>query len=146
VDEALRDPHLALLLDEHGRGAVTDALRSVLVAWRELIILRGDMDAVATAQPAPSALAEAVSAALQARAAPSLRSALNATGIILHTGLGHAVLPLAAVQAVEELARRLRSGDSPVYPRVQHDAVLLDFRTVFPEEDAQLIRRLREAL
>jgi L-seryl-tRNA(Ser) seleniumtransferase len=45
-----------------------------------------------------------------------------------------------------ELARRLRAGDPPVYPRVQHDAVLLDLRTVFPEEDRAVARRVREVL
>ena len=104
VDEALRDAQFAGLVESYGRAAVVDALRAVLGAWRE-IILSGEMDAVAPAARDASALAEAVGAALAARARPSLRSAINATGIILHTGLGRAVLAPAAVEAVAEVAR-----------------------------------------
>jgi L-seryl-tRNA(Ser) seleniumtransferase len=104
VDEALRDGQFSALVEAHGRCAVADAVRTVLAAWRE-IILSGELDAVAPVERDLSALAEAVAAALAARARPSLRSAINATGIILHTGLGRAVLPPAAVEAVAEVAR-----------------------------------------
>jgi L-seryl-tRNA(Ser) seleniumtransferase len=47
---------------------------------------------------------------------------------------------------VTGLARRLRTGDPPVVGRIERDALLLDPRTVAPEEDAALIAALKRAL
>jgi L-seryl-tRNA(Ser) seleniumtransferase len=47
---------------------------------------------------------------------------------------------------VTELARRLRLGQPPVVARIERDHVLLDPRTVLPEEDASLIAAVRVAL
>src|SRR3989442_6476983 len=47
--------------------------------------------------------------------------------------------------SADELAARLRASDTRVIARVEEDRVLLDLRTVFPEQDhrlADLIRRL----
>ena len=46
----------------------------------------------------------------------------------------------------DELARRLRLGDPPVVGRIEDDRLLLDPRTVLPEEDDALVRVVREAL
>jgi L-seryl-tRNA(Ser) seleniumtransferase len=46
--------------------------------------------------------------------------------------------------SADELARRLRSGSPPVVGRVEEGKVLLDLRSVAPEEDAVLERALRE--
>jgi L-seryl-tRNA(Ser) seleniumtransferase len=45
-----------------------------------------------------------------------------------------------------ELARRLRAHATPVVARIEHDAVLLDPRTVHPREDATVIEALRGAM
>ncbi|MBZ5572878.1 MAG: L-seryl-tRNA(Sec) selenium transferase [Acidobacteriia bacterium] len=45
----------------------------------------------------------------------------------------------------DELARRLRTSDPPVIARVEEGRVLLDLRTVFPEQDDTIIRTLRAA-
>jgi L-seryl-tRNA(Ser) seleniumtransferase len=47
---------------------------------------------------------------------------------------------------VTELARRLRLGQPPVVARIERDHLLLDPRTVLPEEDASLIAAVRAAL
>jgi L-seryl-tRNA(Ser) seleniumtransferase len=44
------------------------------------------------------------------------------------------------------LARRLRAGSPPVIARVVEGALLLDARSVFPSEDAELLRTLSAAL
>jgi len=36
------------------------------------------------------------------------------------------------------LARRLRTGATPIFPRVHEGRVLLDLRTIFPDEDAEV--------
>jgi L-seryl-tRNA(Ser) seleniumtransferase len=59
-----------------------------------------------------------------------------------------AVLPtrLLAVSArdlsAHELATRLRSSDPPIIARVEEGRVLLDLRTVFPEQDVELANTL----
>lgn len=47
---------------------------------------------------------------------------------------------------VTELARRLRLGRPPVVARIERDHLLLDPRTVLPEEDASLIQAVLAAL
>jgi L-seryl-tRNA(Ser) seleniumtransferase len=44
----------------------------------------------------------------------------------------------------DELLARLRSSDPPIVARVEDGRVLLDLRTVFPEQDGALVAALRE--
>jgi len=45
-----------------------------------------------------------------------------------------------------ELARRLRTGTPSVVARIEHDLLLLDPRTVRPDEDRALVGALKAAL
>lgn len=45
-------------------------------------------------------------------------------------------------ESAEQLERRLRALDPPVIARIEHDRVVLDLRTVLPDEDAVLARIL----
>jgi len=45
--------------------------------------------------------------------------------------------------SADELAARLRSSDPPIIARVEEGRVLLDLRTVFPEQDAALLHALQ---
>jgi L-seryl-tRNA(Ser) seleniumtransferase len=47
---------------------------------------------------------------------------------------------------LEALAARLRAGDPPVVARIFRDRLLLDPRTVLPDQDAALLRALQAAL
>jgi L-seryl-tRNA(Ser) seleniumtransferase len=47
---------------------------------------------------------------------------------------------------VAALARRLRTADPPIIARIEHDALLLDPRTVRPDEDRALLAALQAAL
>ncbi len=49
-------------------------------------------------------------------------------------------------RSADRLEAALRSGTPPVIARIQHDAVLLDLRTVHPDDDALLARQLRTCL
>ena len=49
-------------------------------------------------------------------------------------------------RSVSLLARRLRSGRLPVVARIEKESLLLDPRTVLPEEDGRLMEALAEAL
>jgi L-seryl-tRNA(Ser) seleniumtransferase len=88
VDAVLREPDVAGLLAEAPRAAVVDAVREALEARRA----RGH---------GADGLAGEVAAALR----PSLRRALNATGVILHTNLGRAPLAPEAIEAAVAAAR-----------------------------------------
>jgi L-seryl-tRNA(Ser) seleniumtransferase len=56
------------------------------------------------------------------------------------------VLSPAAGEEVDTLARRLRLGDPGVFGRIDRDRLMLDLRTVLPDEDELLLRSLRHAL
>jgi len=102
VDEFLRGPAGSSLADAHGAAAVTDAARAVLGRLREEIS-SGLLDA-AGLQLALNGLAEAAEAEVRRSLQPSLRSVINATGVILHTNLGRAPLAQSVLDHIRETA------------------------------------------
>jgi L-seryl-tRNA(Ser) seleniumtransferase len=99
LDALLSSEAAAPLLAAHGREAVAAAGRAVL----------DDLRAGIAANAAPDdlslpALAARVAGRLASRLAPSLAPAINATGVIMHSGLGRAVLPPAACEALGAVA------------------------------------------
>jgi L-seryl-tRNA(Ser) seleniumtransferase len=99
LDALLAEPGLAPLIAGSGREPVVAAARAALDEIRAEIGAAG---------PAPDisvpALVERVRLRLERRFAPSLAPAVNATGVIMHSGLGRAVLPRAAVDALAAVA------------------------------------------
>jgi L-seryl-tRNA(Ser) seleniumtransferase len=91
VDELARDERLA----GEPVPLVVAAARTVLGRAREEI----------TAGQEPGDLVERTLAELAAARAPALRRALNATGVIVHTNLGRAPLPEAALERALEVGR-----------------------------------------
>ncbi len=49
-------------------------------------------------------------------------------------------------ETADDLARRLREGDPPIVGRIEEDRVLLDLRTVLPEEDGLLLQGVSRVL
>lgn len=98
VDALLRHYATATLLQEHPRGEVVAAIRQSLDDARHAI-LAGKAGACDFA-----GLALAVRERLMQRSVASLRRVINATGIVLHTGLGRAPLAQEAVEAVAAIA------------------------------------------
>lgn len=41
--------------------------------------------------------------------------------------------------SVDALAKALRIGETPVFPRVQHERLWIDLRSVFPKQDSQIV-------
>jgi L-seryl-tRNA(Ser) seleniumtransferase len=66
-----------------------------------------------------------------------------ATSAVLPTRL---IALTRADLSADELNARLRSNAPPVIARVEEGRVLLDLRTVFPEQDASLATQLSSAL
>ena len=102
VDELLRDAGVAALVSEDGQGAVADACRTVLDRLREEISA-GRLDA-AGVDLALSGMASAVERQLRENLRYSLRTVINATGVILHTNLGRAPLTETAIEHIRETA------------------------------------------
>jgi L-seryl-tRNA(Ser) seleniumtransferase len=102
VDDVLRDPAVLALVASYGRDFVVDASRVVLDRLRQEIAsgLLGE-DALELALPG---LAGAVENQLRSALSYSLRSVINATGVILHTNLGRAPLGQAAIEHIRETA------------------------------------------
>ena len=98
VHEVLAWPGLAPLLDSKGRGATLRAVRAAIDAAREAM-LAGLDPAVDVESLAGVA---GVSLAVER---PWLRPVINATGILLNTGLGRAPLAAEAAEAVDRVVR-----------------------------------------
>ncbi len=98
VDAILSENELTEPILRHGRLAVRRAVRRVLQDLRENL-------GAASSQPLPD-LPFIVSRSLEIleRDRRSLRPAINATGILLHTGLGRAPIAEEAIAAVAEVA------------------------------------------
>ena len=105
VDELLNRPSLVALAESAGRGVVTGVIRSFLGDLRAGLMNRRNGAAIAAAADIETIEAQ-IAAAVQAALARSLRRVINATGVVLHTNLGRAPLPVAAAEAIAETAVR----------------------------------------
>ena len=85
----------------YGRDALVAALRASAAALRDGIAL--GTAAVADEQAAADAIARDVEARLASGFEPSLRTVINATGVVIHTNLGRAPLADAALARLAEL-------------------------------------------
>ncbi len=102
VDELLRTPAMADLISREGPAAVTESARAVLSRLREEIgtALVDDESLDLALSGIPSAIERELQQALRY----SLRTVINATGVILHTNLGRAPLSHAAIDHIREIA------------------------------------------
>jgi L-seryl-tRNA(Ser) seleniumtransferase len=110
VDKLLNTRQVQALSQTYGRALATEAIRASLAHVRDEI-LRG------ARCPSQDALLGLVAERLEAWGRPTLRPAINATGVIIHTNLGRSPLcadALAAMVAVGEgysnLEYDLRAG------------------------------------
>ena len=99
VDAILRAPATEALIAQYGKTAVTDATRNVLDEFRNSL---QSADAI---EVSSITLIKAITGALKARMAPGLVPVFNLTGTVLHTNLGRAPLPQAAIDAIALTAR-----------------------------------------
>jgi L-seryl-tRNA(Ser) seleniumtransferase len=102
VDELQRNPELVALASKEGQVPVTDAARAVLATLRQEIAA-GRLDANGV-DLALSGLEGAVTRRVRQALQCSLRSVINATGVILHTNLGRAPLAASALEHIRQIA------------------------------------------
>ncbi|HUH06192.1 MAG TPA: L-seryl-tRNA(Sec) selenium transferase [Egibacteraceae bacterium] len=126
--DKLRIAALTATLTEHLRGA-----RGQIPIWS---MLEADLSAV-------SARAQALAARTGAGVAPGV-------SVVGGGAAPDATVPTLLVRVdtpdPDAVAARLRRGDPPVIARIEDGAVMLDVRTVDPDDDDALTRCLREAL
>ncbi len=96
VHELLSSELLAEATEKQGRSLVREAARQCLEQWRTQLLNGVSIETA----PALESLASEVLALINQRQQTTLRRVINATGILLHTGLGRAPLPQAAIDAV----------------------------------------------
>jgi L-seryl-tRNA(Ser) seleniumtransferase len=99
VDRLLGTPRLVAAVGRHGHDAVVAAVRAELAAVRARTRSGRLVD-----MPSLESMATRVDEALHADARPSQRPVVNLTGTVLHTNLGRALLPDAAVAALAQAA------------------------------------------
>jgi len=100
VDELLREPSIQALLSHLPRWAVLEAAREVLEERRRLA-RAGRLPEEA---PELSTLVREVQTLAKRNHRPNLRKVINATGVILHTNLGRALLAEEAAHQLLEVA------------------------------------------
>lgn len=101
VSELLESPPLKGLVDKVSHNVVVSRVRTILDD------LRHDVQHAAAEIPLPSVseLAERIARRIQQEEVPPLRPVINATGILLHTGLGRAPLAESAIDEMVAVAR-----------------------------------------
>jgi L-seryl-tRNA(Ser) seleniumtransferase len=105
LDSLLAEPKVQSLVDRFGRDVVVAAGRAVLEDVRESIASAvNSPGSVPTPDLAPGNLIGMIEDRLVKAGAPSLVPAVNATGIIMHSGLGRAVLAEPARRALAAAA------------------------------------------
>jgi L-seryl-tRNA(Ser) seleniumtransferase len=103
IDELLRQPAIESMIAREGHNPVTESVRMVLACLRREIT-DGRLDEKSL-DLALSGLPAAIERELRLSLSYSLRSVINATGVILHTNLGRAPLAGAALDHLREAAQ-----------------------------------------
>jgi len=102
IDRLIQTEEASKLVDKYSRELVVDAARSVLEELR-VEILNKETTAIDEKELSSENITKRIKAQLQIKFSPSLQKAVNATGVILHTGLGRAVLSKEAQEAVNNI-------------------------------------------
>ncbi|HYG76851.1 MAG TPA: L-seryl-tRNA(Sec) selenium transferase [Planctomycetota bacterium] len=98
IQRLLENSELKQLQEQFGREAIVSAARETLAAFRS-DILAGKAAGNGHGFSEADVIARVISRVRQ-RIGGGVRRVINATGVILHTGLGRAVLPAAAIQDI----------------------------------------------
>jgi L-seryl-tRNA(Ser) seleniumtransferase len=101
VDELLLRPRVADLGGRLDRGFLVEMVRGELARLRREIVAGAPQE---EASLAAEAIELRVVGSVERALAPSLRGVINATGVILHTNLGRAPLPLSILEEFRQTA------------------------------------------
>ena len=100
VDALLKDPELEMSIAYAGRKVVADSVRRAVDEVRKLLISQteSEMDESRIHQK----IISDTKCLIQSVTSPYYRRVINATGIVLHTGLGRAVLAAQALSQIQD--------------------------------------------
>lgn len=107
VDALLKTEPVVQVVEQFGRRRTVEALRSAIEEIRGLIGGAGsgpELEEWKAVVEDANLYADAARDRLEDADRPSLRGVVNATGVVLHTNLGRAPLPRAAVRAMQDAA------------------------------------------
>jgi L-seryl-tRNA(Ser) seleniumtransferase len=124
ITELLKSAAVAEWLKCHPAQVVTDCLRDAVSETRQKILAEAGSNGAKLV--APEAVLARAANLLSEATTPHLREAINATGIILHTGLGRAVLP---ERVVDSMVAELKgcctlAVDRPTGERIERDELV----------------------
>lgn len=100
VDVLLKEPELESLITQAGRAVVVDSVRQAVENVRQSLL--SGKDSEIDENTIRNKIIASAKQSIQSAMSPYFRKVVNATGIILHTGLGRAVLPAAAIKQIQE--------------------------------------------
>lgn len=146
VERLLTAPGVDELESAFGRRALTEAARSVVGELRAQVDSGLDEEGLARAL---ETIVDAIKNELASEIQASLSSAVNATGVIVHTNLGRAPLSSRAADAVAAIARGYSNLELDLETgkrgsRHQHAARLLG--RLFPGTDAVVVNNAAAAV
>lgn len=95
VDRVLQTDTARSAFGRFARGYVTASVRAVLDEMRQRLVIGNTHT-----PPSPEQVMAEALARMEAAQPPSMRPVVNATGVVLHTNLGRALLAEEAVQAI----------------------------------------------
>jgi L-seryl-tRNA(Ser) seleniumtransferase len=99
ITELLKSPTAAEWLSRHPLALVTECMRRATADLRQAV-LEDAGGRCGAAHVSAEAVLQRSAALLKQATEPRIRRAINATGIILHTGLGRAVFPAGVVDLI----------------------------------------------
>ena len=100
VNQLLEHPRLKEVVENVNHRVVVDGVRTFLDDLRDQVTAATEDVSI----PTPQELADRIADWLETEEQPALKPVINATGVILHTGLGRAPLAPSAAKAVSAIA------------------------------------------
>lgn len=104
VNELLESPEVSKLTGSYPRPLVVEVIRTVLEDIRQSLTNKKEFAEVQTIDLSPQRLHHLIQQSLRQKFC-DIEHAINATGIILHTGLGRAPLAKEAAQQIQDILR-----------------------------------------
>jgi L-seryl-tRNA(Ser) seleniumtransferase len=98
IQALLSKPSIGKVTTRYSHAETVDALRKIVRTLREALLAHDPSDLPDFESPA---FAATVAEQIETARAPSLRSVINATGILIHTNLGRARMAPAAIRAMQ---------------------------------------------
>jgi L-seryl-tRNA(Ser) seleniumtransferase len=140
ITEVLKTPTATEWLARHPQTLVTECVRQATAALRQSVL--DDAGGRCSLQHITAAgVLDRAAALLKEATEPRVRGAINATGIILHTGLGRAVFP---PDVVDSVARELKGYttlaiDRATGDRLERDELIEDLLTELTGAEAATV-------